>query len=153
MLSLAALLDERRILLDMEAKRKKHVITALVDVIADAGMVDDPKLIAQYVLEREKRASTGIGRGVAIPHWLGEEISETVMAFGRTKTSVAFDAIDGMPVRLFFLMLGPAGRPTEHLQLLSRLSRILHNDRCVDRLLNAADPHQIRLILEEEESE
>ncbi len=149
-LSLAELLDERCVLLDVKAKKKTKIIAALVNSVSDAGLIDDPDRITRLVLEREKRASTGIGKGAAIPHWLGEGIDRTIMAFARCATGISFGSIDGMPVRLLFLILGPAGYPNEHLQLLSRLSRILHSDSCIDKLLSAAEPHQIRQVLERE---
>jgi len=151
MLNLGEILDIRCVLLDVAAKKQKQIVSALVESIAGAGRIPEAKKFTKLVLEREKRASTGIGRGVAIPHWLGDDIDETVMAFARTTAGVPFDSIDGQPVRLFFLILGPSSRPTEHLQLLSRLSRILHNDECIDRLLSAQSPDEVQSVLEHEE--
>ena len=125
MLSPAEILDERCVLFDIDAKRKKQVVEALVGSLGDIGVIDDPRRISRLVLDRERKASTGIGHGVAIPHWLSAEIPRTVMAFARTRRGVSYSAIDGRPVQLFFLILGSSDNPNEHLQLLSTMSRIL----------------------------
>ena len=144
MLSLAEILNDRCILLDIEEKKKKLVIAKLVGLVADTGIILDPKRIVKGVLDREKQASTGIGHGVAIPHLLADYIDTTIMAFGRTTNAVPFDAIDGQPVNVFFLILGPSGHPTDHLQLLSRLSRLLTHKEFIAELLQAKNAQEIR---------
>lgn len=151
MLSPAEILDERCVLLDMNVRRKRKVVSRLVDALAEVGVITDPRETTREVLEREKRASAGIGRGVAIPHRLTDTVAQTVMAFGRTRDGVSFGAIDGRPVGLVFLILGPADRPNEHLQLLSRLSRLFHRDECVKRLLEARTAADVRSVLQQEE--
>ena len=152
MLSPAEILADRCILLDMQVKRRKGVIAELVNSLAAAGYVADPKEVTKRVLAREKEASTGVGHGAAIPHWLSPEIERTVMAFGRTVSGVHFGAIDGRPVRLFCLIVGPSDRPNDHLQLLSRLSRILHLKECIEALLSAKDKNEVRETFSREES-
>ncbi|MBN1687068.1 MAG: PTS sugar transporter subunit IIA [Spirochaetales bacterium] len=151
MLSPAEILDDRCILLDLRVKRKKDVIAALVESLAAAGHIANAKQVTKNVLLREKTASTGVGHSAAIPHWLSVEIDKTVMAFGRTVFEVQFGAIDGKPVRLFCLIVGPADRPNEHLQLLSRLSRILRHEECIDALLAAEEKDEVRRIFSREE--
>ena len=151
MLSPAEILDDRCILLDMQVKRKKKVIAELAKALAAAGYVADPKHVADNVLAREKTASTAVGHGAAIPHWLTAEADQTVMAFGRTVSGVHFGALDGKPARLFCLIIGPSDQPNEHLKLLSRLSRILRHDECIEALLTAHDKNEIRKIFSREE--
>ena len=153
MLRLSEILDERCVLLDIDAKRKKQVIHLLVESIAGTGAIGDPELVAGLVLDREKQASTGIGHGIAIPHLLMADLARTVMAFARTRQGVRFGAIDGAAVRLIFLLLGPAGSPGDHLQLLSRMSRILQRGENIDALMHAADARQVLNALEREEIE
>lgn len=152
MLSPAEILDERCILLDMKARKKKDVIANLVESLASAGFIENPRKVTKLVLDREKSASTGIGHGAAIPHWLSPDMEQTVMAFGRTIAEIPFGAIDGKPVRLFCLIAGPSNRPNDHLQLLSRLSRILRHDECIEALLAAQEKEEIREIFSREES-
>ena len=153
MINVGEILDDRCVLLDISEKRKKHVVAALVNAVANAGFIENPSQVVRDVLERESKASTGIGRGVAIPHLLADGINTTVMAFARSRVGVPFDAIDGRPVRLFFLILGPQGFPGRHLQLLSRLSRLLHHEECLAGLLDAQSAGEVRSILSVEEAE
>ena len=136
--SIVDVLDAAAITLDISSKKKPAIIRELVESLAAAGRITDVAVVTQAVLEREALATTGIGGGIAIPHCLSPATDRTVMAFGRRIPGAKFDAVDRNPVQLFFLMVGPPGAHNEHLRLLSRLSRFLHDPDLKASLLAAA---------------
>lgn len=151
MIKLSRILDPRCIKLEVDARRKKDVIAEMVDLLYQAGKVKNSPQIQKKIIEREKMGTTGIGGGIAIPHVMIEEISETVMAFGRKKEGVKFDAIDERPVELIFLLVGPKKDATLHLKVLCKLSRFLHNTRFRKALLEAQQNEEIIKILRSQE--
>ncbi|MFW5683395.1 MAG: PTS sugar transporter subunit IIA [Spirochaetota bacterium] len=141
--SIGEVLDASCMELDLSAKKKPDIIRELVEVLARAGKIDDVDAVTEQVLERESLTTTGIGGGIAIPHCLSPSASGTVLAFGRKRKGAKFDAVDKRPVQLFFLMVGPPGAHNEHLRLLSKLARHLHDSRLKDALLQAKTPEDV----------
>ncbi len=150
---IADALDTSCIKLELDGKRKLDVIRELVTLIADAGRITDAELVTSQILDRESLATTGIGGGIAIPHCLSEAASETVLAIGRKRSGVKFDAVDRRPVSLFFLMVGPPGAHNEHLRLLSRLARYLHDPGLKGGLLESASPQEMLALFEAREAD
>ncbi len=149
--SIVDVLDESCVKLDIAARKKPDIIRELVEVLAAAGKIRDADQVTRQVLEREEMTTTGIGGGIAIPHCLSEAAPETTLAFGRRRKGAKFDAVDKRPVQLFFLMVGPPGAHNEHLRLLSRLARYLHDPGLKDALLTAEDAQKIVSVFEERE--
>ena len=141
--SLVDALDPACVRLDVQAKKKPDIIRELVDVLAEAGKVQDAHEVTRLVLEREALTTTGIGSGIAIPHCLSASAESTSVVVGRKLSGAKFDAVDKRPVYLFFLMVGPPGAHNEHLRLLSRLARYLHDPGLKQALLDADSPQEI----------
>lgn len=135
--SIGSALDPACITLEVRGKKKPEIIAELVQLLADAGKISDAAAVTEMVLQREAMMSTGIGGGIAVPHALAPGVENTMIAFGRHRKGAKFDAVDKKPVRLFFLMVGPTGAHSEHLRLLSKLSRLLHDETLKTGLLNA----------------
>jgi fructose-specific phosphotransferase system IIA component len=148
---LSEILDKRAVGLDLESKRKADVLQELVELAGEARELSNPEGIVERLAERERMSSTGIGNGIAIPHCMTDEVSATVLAIGRRKRGVKFDAADRRPVELFFLMLGPPGSDTEHLRLLSKLSRYLHDRGFHQALLKATSAEEVLQLFEAKE--
>ena len=91
------------------------------------GAISNVEETVAVILEREKLGSTGIGEGIAIPHGKMKGIDRILCAFGRSKEGVDFDAVDGKPVHIIFLLLAPEDSAGLHIQMLSRISRILRD--------------------------
>lgn len=153
MLKLSDTLDVRCVKLDLESKRKKDTIKEIVKLLFDAGKIENPEKIEEKLIQREKEGTTGIGGGIAIPHIMAKEVSGTIMAFGRKKEGLKFDAIDKEPVRLIFLLLGPKGEESIHLKLLCRLSRLLHDTQFKEALIRAEREEEIINIFRQKEEE
>jgi len=151
MLRIQDLLDRDLILMDMRAADKVGVIRELAGLLARHNRVHDADVLAQAVLDRESQGSTGIGEGIAIPHAKSQAISDIVIAFGRSKSGVDFQSLDGKPAYLFFLLVTPEDRPGDHLKLLARISRIMRNTALREQLLRCTQPEELqKLILEED---
>ncbi|MFW5785889.1 MAG: PTS sugar transporter subunit IIA [bacterium] len=141
--ALTEILDSSCVNLDIRGKRKPEIIRELVELLAQAGKVDDPQSTLSMILERESMATTGIGGGIAIPHCMSPQIREMALAFGRHPTGVKFDAVDRRPVQLVFLVVAPNNAHTEHLQVLSKISRYLHDPNFKRSLLEASTPEEV----------
>lgn len=114
-----------------------------------AGEIPGTRADALYrrLLEREQLGSTGIGSGVAIPHCKLEGLARPVLAVGVTRQGIDFGAVDGEPVRLFFVLVSPQEAPAEHLQVLAGISKWVKADRHVDRILKSSDPETVYDLL------
>ena len=135
---LTELLSPDRVVVPLAADDRQTAIAALARRLAElAGAAYDEVLGA--VLERESVLSTGIGFGVAIPHARSAAVRELVMVAGVTPWAVPFDAIDGEPVRLFFLIVGPESSAGQHVKILSRIARLVRRESVRRQLLEAAD--------------
>ena len=149
---ISELIDSGCITLDLSARKKPAIIHELISLLVACGRLENPERIESAVLERESLTSTGIGDGIAIPHCLTPEVDHTVMAFGRHGKGAKFDAVDRKPVRLFFLIIGPENAHNEHLRLLSKLSRHLHDQTLRAGLLSARKAEEIVSLFEEKDS-
>jgi len=124
---------------DLPATDCRGVLRDLAERMAATGVVLDAGPLYRALLEREQLGSTGIGGGVAIPHCKLEGLAEGVLAVGIARPPVDFDAPDGKPVAVFFLVLSPDHSPAEHLQTLARISRWVRADGHVTTLLGLED--------------
>lgn len=122
---------------ELKAANKRDVLAELIGVIAKRQGAFDPEAMLRVFLEREQLGSTGIGDGIAIPHGRIAGLDETVLAFGRSRKGVAFGALDGKPVHLFFLLAAPENSAGRHLQALARISRMLKDGAFRKNLLEA----------------
>lgn len=149
---IAPILDPGAISLSIQSKKKPDIIRELVELLGATGVVQDVEAVTAEVLAREELATTGIGSGIAIPHCLSAHVTGTSLAFGRKVPGAKFDAVDKQPVQLFFLMVGLPGAHNEHLRLLSKLSRYLHDADTKASLLAAATAEDILQIFSQRES-
>jgi len=152
-LQLHALLSVERICLQLRAQTRDDVLRELVGLIPSlAGAPERQERLFQALREREELHSTGIGDGVALPHArqaLPDLLTEPELAFGRHPAGVAFRAVDGRPVRLFFLLLAP--NLTIHLAMLARIGRLLREAGVGGGLLAAPSPRAVMDLVREAE--
>ena len=141
--SISAILQPEAVLLQIAAKKKPEIIREMVELLAATGVVHDVETVTAEVIAREELATTGIGNGIAIPHCLSSHVTGTALALGRRIPGARFDAVDKQPVQLFFLMVGLPGSHNEHLRLLSKLARYLHDPDMKAGLLAAQSAAEI----------
>jgi PTS system nitrogen regulatory IIA component len=146
------LLEGDLIIEDLHATDKTGVIREFASLLTRTGKVRDADQLVKVILERESQGSTGIGDGIAIPHAKSREIADSVVAFGRSKTGVDFQSLDGKPAYLFFLLVTPESRPGEHLKTLARISRLMRNTTLRDELRQCSVRQEIRKLILDEDS-
>ncbi len=108
--------------------------------------------LLRILQERERLGSTGIGDGVAIPHGKLRDAGELIMVFGRSRAGIDFNALDGKPAHLFFLLVAPDDAVGIHLKMLARISRILKDPAVRRSLMEAPDSTAIHAIIQEQDS-
>jgi len=151
---LSALLSPATIKLDLQSTDRDSVLTELVDQIPQ--LANEPaarQTLLRALHERERLHSTGIGDGIALPHArnaLVGLVDAPLMVFGRHAQGIPYDAIDGVPARLFFLLLAPT--VTQHLGILARLSRILRDPTLRQSLLSVESPQEVIALIREAEA-
>ncbi|MGB8955543.1 MAG: PTS sugar transporter subunit IIA [Tumebacillaceae bacterium] len=148
-MNLTSLLKNETILLPLDAGSRDECIEKMVDSLVGAGFVTDAKSYVDAVLTRETTGSTGIGFGVAIPHGKSKGVAAPGLAFARLSNSVDWNAMDGKPVSMVFLIAVPEEQAgNEHLKILVALSRKLIHQDFRDQLTAAQTPQDIFTILE-----
>lgn len=108
--------------------------------------------IHDAILSREALLSTGIGRGVAVPHARSSALSNMAMAVGTTREPVDFDSVDAEPVRLVWMLVGPGRTGGLHVRTLAAISELLRDDRIRGQLIEASTPGEFLRIVEREEA-
>jgi mannitol/fructose-specific phosphotransferase system IIA component (Ntr-type) len=151
-LLLSELLSIDRIKIPLESQTKDDLLRELVGVAAAPAGQPARDDVLRAVREREAVLSTGIGHGVAIPHGKSSAVGDLRMAAGRAAAPVDFDALDGQPVSLFFLLVGPESAAGPHIKALSRISRLVRKDEVRDKLVAAQTAQEFMDALKEAES-
>ena len=138
------------ILPDVKATTKEGVIREMVDSLRATGAFKsrDPEDVVKAILKRELLGSTGIGRGVAIPHTKHNSVERLVGTVALSAKGVAFDSLDGEPVYVFVLLISPQDRPGDHLRALENVSRCLRDDGFVRSLRQAGSRENIAALLD-----
>jgi PTS system nitrogen regulatory IIA component len=149
---LADFLGSGQVIPDLAATTKQGVMAELVGRLPARQPGIDRDELCRRLLERERLGSTGIGGGVAIPHAKLPHVGPPLVVFGRSRTGIAFDSLDGRPVHLFFLLIADEESVDLHLRLLAGISRMLKNRSLRCRLLEAADSDTLYGIIEEQDN-
>ena len=138
----------------VDAVTKEGVIREMARALVDAGKIlaADEESIIKAILKREDLGSTGIGRGVAVPHTKHPGVTRLVGSVAVSRGGVDFESLDGDPVQLFFLLVSPQDRPGDHMRALESISRQLRDDAFCKLLKAAKEPLDIQHLLEEADS-
>jgi PTS system nitrogen regulatory IIA component len=145
------LLNPAAIAADLKATAKNEVLAELTEAMIKVESHLDRDEVIKVLQERERLGSTGIGEGVAIPHGKLKDIDKLLISFGRSRTGVDFDSIDGKPTYLFFLLVAPENSVGVHLKTLARISKLLKNPAVRLRLLEASGGDELYDVIAEEE--
>jgi mannitol/fructose-specific phosphotransferase system IIA component (Ntr-type) len=135
---------------DLNAETKEGVIREMVESLRAAGQFRGADLedIVRAILRRELLGSTGIGRGVAIPHTKHSSVERLIGTVAISRKGVSFQSLDGEPVYVFVLLISPQDRPGDHLRALENVSRCLRDDAFVKALRQATTREAIFALLE-----
>jgi nitrogen PTS system EIIA component len=147
---LGELLSPDRVKIPLAGRTKDDILRELVGLVARTP--DDAREILALVHDRERELSTGIGGGVAIPHARTSRVDQLVMAAGITPSPVDYDALDGQPVELFFLIVGPDSAAGAHVRALARISRLLRREPLRASLRSSADAGAFLQVVRDSET-
>lgn len=133
----------------LPADSRESAVRDMVDALCAAGQFSPGELddIVRAVLRREQLGSTGIGRGIAIPHTRHTSVNRLIGTCATLKSGAAFDAVDGEPVDVLFLLISPQDRPREHLQALESVVQAVGDDAFVQRLRAAETSAELAKLL------
>lgn len=136
---------------DLSTEDKEGVIREMVQTLLSTGGLkeNEQESIVKAVLKREELGSTGIGRGVAVPHTKHPSVDQLVGTVAVSSEGVNFDSLDGEKVHLFFLLISPPDRPGDHLRALENISRQLRDDTFCRFLKQSKTAEDIQQLLDE----
>jgi PTS system fructose-specific IIA component/PTS system nitrogen regulatory IIA component len=136
---------------ELTADDKDSVIREMVQALSNAGKIEPNEFesIVKAILKREELGSTGIGRGVAVPHTKHPSVDQLVGSVAVSNEGVDFDSLDGEMVHLLFLLISPPDRPGDHLRALENISRQLRDETFCRFLKQAKNAEEIQQLLDE----
>lgn len=144
---LSEFLPVRRIVMPMASEERAAAITELLTPLLTEGIIGSVQTCQESILKRERRMSTGIGKGVALPHGISDEVNEVVAVMGLSRAGIEFKAVDNLPCHIFVLLICPGADPDKHHKLLSRFSRVLNDGKLRSDLLEAINAEAVVQIL------
>ncbi len=153
LLEIHDLLTPETVQVGLPGESKDDVLNYLIDSLDGRPAVRDVDDVRKAIFDRERIMSTGVGKGLALPHAKTAAVSESIAAFAVTRHPIDFGSIDDQPVRLVFLLVGTESAKSEHIKILSRISRLMNRDPFRSRLLSATRPDEILSIFEEGETD
>jgi fructose-specific phosphotransferase system IIA component len=149
---ITSLLSADAIQLELRSRQKVPALREVAELLAHSKCVGDFEAFFNEILQRERVSNTALGHDVAIPHARTDQCSDILIAVGRSREGVDFEAKDGQPVRLIFLIGTPKQMVTDYLRVVGTLARLLRQDELRQRLLEAPDTATFIKIIEAAES-
>ena len=152
-MKISELLSVDAMILSLKETEKKAVIHEMVDKLHASGRISDKEVFEAGILAREAQTTTGLGDGLAMPHAKNEAVLQPTVLFARSEQGVDYEALDGQPTYLFFMIAAPAGANDTHLQALASLSRLLLNPSLIESLKQAASPEEVITLFDQAQKE
>jgi len=146
-MNLKTVLSKDTISLHLQGKTKEEIINELLDILVSAKKIQDKASAYSAVMDREKKMSTGMKHGIAIPHGKSASIKDLIACIGVSDTAVDFDSLDHEPCRIFIMTLSPLEKTGPHLQFLAEVSLLFKSSEKRAEILKAQDPEDILKIL------
>ncbi len=140
-------LQENMVDADLRPRDKVDCLRQMIGLLAQAKAIRDEEDSLTRLLEREKVVSTGIGNGIAIPHAKAAHVSSMVIAVARVKEGLDFEALDGRPVHILFLLLGPPQKAGLHVKLLARIARLVKDPAFLEQLKLADSAQKLYQVI------
>lgn len=149
-MALLDLVSEKIVKIPMESKDKPDVLRELIQILADVGEIDDFNAVLKAVQEREDKQSTGLERGIAVPHGKTAAISTMKLVIGIAPQGIDFDSLDGKPSTLFFLLLAPPNQSGPHVQALAEIAKLARSQAFCEALIHAENAREVVNLLKGE---
>lgn len=142
-MALIDMIVEKVIKTPLVSKDKPDVLRELVQILKDAGEIDDFETALKAVQEREDKMSTGLEKSIAVPHAKTEAVSSLKLAIGIAPEGIDFDSLDQEPSKLFFLLLAPPGQAGPHVEALSEIAKLAKSTAFCKALINADNAQEV----------
>lgn len=152
-MNLTQILQPGCVKVPLEGRERQAVITELVDLLNEKGLLLDKKIVLDAVLMREQTRSTGIGSGIALPHGKCKGVRELVMAIGIAGEPIDFASVDGKPVKIVILLASPIDQTGPHIQALARISRLMLDTKFKEQIEKAASADEVYSLLTAKENQ
>ena len=151
-MKICGLLSEDHIFFGLKSGDKALVLAEFVKGLKERNLISDDRLILEELLKRESLGSTGLERGIAIPHALTHEIEQSFLAVALFPEGIDFEAVDQMPTHVLLMLLGNKEEPGAQLKLLAHVCRLVKETEFVEKTKHVSTAAEICRILEEEEA-
>ena len=142
-MNLRKTLSKESILLDLRNCTKEGIIEEMIDFLTASGKIREKKDALKAVIDRERKMSTGMQNGIAIPHGKTDVVDTLVAAIALKKGGADFGSLDGQPSRIFVMTLSPDTRTGPHIQFLAEISRQLNDPTVREKILNATKSEDV----------
>jgi PTS system nitrogen regulatory IIA component len=146
-MNLKKLLTKDTICLHLKGTSKESIINELLDILYATGKIRDRDAAYSAVMDREKKMSTGMKHGIAIPHGKTASVEDLVACIGISESPVDFDSLDGEPCRIFIMTLSTLEKTGPHLQFLAEISLLFKSSEKRGEILKAASAEEVLRIL------
>ncbi len=146
-MALIDLVVENIVKVPLESKDKPDVLRELVQILKDAGEIDDFDAVLDAIQKREDQMSTGLQDGIAIPHGKCAAVTSLKCAIGIAPEGIDFDALDRQPSKLFFLLLAPPDQSGPHVEALAEIAKLAQSKAFCKALVNADDAKEVVELL------
>lgn len=148
-MNLKTVLTTDTVNLHLKGTTKEEIIDEMLDILVQAGKVTDKAGALECVLDRERKMSTGMKHGIAIPHGKTDSVKDLVACIGISDNPVDFDSLDQEPCRIFIMTLSPVSKTGPHLQFLAEVSLLFKSGEKRQQILNTQDKAEVIKILTE----
>lgn len=148
---LSDLLYEETITIKLTNKDKQSVIEELLDIAMRTGKIKDRSVALKAVMDREALMSTGLEKGVAVPHAKSDSVDDLTMALGISKEGIDFQSADGKPSHLFFFLLAPQAAAGQNVQILAQIARLTSDSGFCKSLKDADSSEEVLKIIKDAE--
>ncbi|MDC7231946.1 MAG: PTS sugar transporter subunit IIA [Spirochaetales bacterium] len=147
-MGLTELIQKNNIILPLQSADRDGVIREMVEHLAGASYVQNSEIVINSILARENMGSTGLDKGIAVPHARTQEVADLCVGLGISREGIDYNALDGKKSRLFFMILAPPDQSSQHIRLLSEIAGISRSSDTLESLLNAESPEDVLKVFQ-----
>jgi len=149
-MSLIDLIEEKVVKTPLASNDKPDVLRELVQILKDAGEIDDYDAVLKAVQEREDKQSTGLELGIAVPHCKSPAVRSLKFAMGIAPQGIDFDSVDGQPSKLFFLLVAAPDHPGPHVEALAEIAKLARSKAFCKALVAAENAKEVVELIQGE---
>jgi len=142
-MALVELITEDVVKVPLVSLEKSGVVRELIQILKDANKIQETQPVIDAIMERESKGSTGLEKGIAVPHAKCTQVKALTVAVGISPEGIDFQALDGKPSQIFFLLLAPPDQSGPHIAALSEIAKITRSDAFMRTMKNSISPAEV----------